>query len=113
MSSGSSNAVSVERPPVAEEIFSTLWFPGYKFAFVLSKQELEDDHWYYRIYEPKDEPEKSKRIDENEYHRIREMLIKGAELCNSRNQLAAQSQVNRIVQVWTKHWGKESVTSQS
>ena len=109
--SGSSNTVSVERPPVAEEIFSTLFFPGFDFAFAISREELEDDNWYYRIYEPKKEPVKNKRIDQNEYNRIREMLMKGAELCNSGNQIAAHSHINRIAKVWMQHWGEDSVTS--
>lgn len=85
-----------------EEIFSCLRLPGIASDFLISKEELLDATWIYRIYNF--DEISWRRIEEYEFTRIKALLADAADTFNSTDMISAQSKINKLVKLWKKYW---------
>jgi len=89
-----------------EEIFSCLRLPGVTYDFLISKEELLDGTWVYRIYQF--DGVSWRRIEEFEHTRLRALMADTAITFNGGNQISAQSKIQKLVKVWGLYWDGKS-----
>jgi len=91
-----------------EEIFSCLRLENDNVShdFLISKEELLDATWIYRIYHF--DSISWRRIEEYEFTRIRALLEDAAKTLNAGNEISAQSKLNKLLNLWSKRWDGQS-----
>ena len=102
---GQESIVEIKRdnkPNRAEEIFSVLKFEGVTLWFAVSREELLDATWVYRIYAF--DQLKYRLITEQLHNRIRDIMEQAAFQLNTGNDIGCQIYVNKLMDIWKEQW---------
>ena len=91
-----------DKPIRAEEIFSVLKFDGVTMWFAVSKEELLDATWVYRLYAF--DQLKYRLISEQLHDRVRNIMQEAAFALNSGNELGCQIKVDELMKIWKEQW---------
>jgi hypothetical protein len=89
------------QPDPTEEIVSALTFPGVDFIFQVSREELFDGEWIFRIYNftltAFDEISKLK------YNLLREHMMKAFAVYEQGDMLALKVHLDTLISLWKSH----------
>lgn len=89
-------------PDQYEEIFTSLFLPGVPYGFEVSREELLDGTWTYRIYNF--DTVSWRRIEPHTHKHLADLMSQMAINFNTGNDIGAQSIANKLVDFWKKEF---------
>lgn len=94
--------VQASNPDQYEEIFTSLFFPGVSYGFEISKEELLDGTFVYRIYNF--DTISWRRIEAHTFDHLRKLMSDASSAFNVGNDISAQSIANKMIDFWKKEF---------